>query len=76
MKRSRAITKDRKLTFVDQIIVQDEIKTLMNSCVEGYDGTWDCTTDEGREGFKAMYYGLEKMAKRLKVDGTLDVKPI
>jgi hypothetical protein len=47
--------------------VQDEFVTLMNSCEEGYTGTWD-PTGEGRDGFEAMYQSLKKLAVHFKVD--------
>ena len=47
--------------------VQDHFVSLMNSCVEGYDGTWD-PTGEGRDGFDAMYNGLYLLAKHFGVD--------
>lgn len=34
---------------------------VITSCREGYDGTWDCTTDEGKEGFLDMITLLEKI---------------
>lgn len=30
------------------------LKTVITSCEEGKDGRWDCSTDEGKEGFDAM----------------------
>lgn len=54
--------------------VKAEFTTLLNSCVEGYDGTWD-PTGEGRDGFEAMYQGLQKLARHFKVD-TSEAKDI
>jgi len=34
--------------------LKELLDTLRSSCEEGLDGTWDCSTDEGREGFNAM----------------------
>ena len=45
--------------------VRDSLVALYKSCREGYDGTWDCTTDEGREGFKAMADDVARMADEL-----------
>jgi hypothetical protein len=55
--------------MISQNEVQFEFTTLLNSCVEGYDGTWD-PTGEGRDGFEAMYQGLQKLARHFKVDVT------
>ncbi len=38
---------------------------LRNSCLEGFFGTWDCTTEEGREGFEAMADSCELIAAAL-----------
>lgn len=50
------------------------ILTLINSCVEGYTGEWDCTTSEGRDGFLAMKDSLEELAAFLEIntDGCKD----
>lgn len=37
------------------------IECLIKSCEEGIDGTWDCSTDEGKEGFDAMVQQLEEL---------------
>jgi hypothetical protein len=57
-------TTSKKLTKKE---VQDHFVSLMNSCVEGYDGTWD-PTGEGREGFDAMLSELRDLAKHYGVD--------
>lgn len=49
----------------------DSIKKLLvdlrNSCLEGLDGTWDCSTDEGRESFEPMADNCEEIAKLLNI---------
>lgn len=37
-----------------------DIQVLIKSCEEGRDGDWDCSTDEGKEGFDDMITLLEK----------------
>jgi len=37
------------------------INILIASCNEGYAGTWDCTTDEGKQGFLDMITLLERL---------------
>lgn len=37
------------------------IDILIASCNEGYTGDWDCTTNEGKEGFLDMITLLEKL---------------
>lgn len=48
-----------------------KLKTLLtavrNSCEEGLDGSWDCTTNEGRESFEAMSVDCEEIAAELGV---------
>ena len=41
---------------------------VYNSCVEGLTGDWDCSTEEGREGFQAMMDDLEVLAERFNID--------
>ena len=36
------------------------IRIVKKSCEEGHDETWDCSTEEGREGFLDMITLLEK----------------
>lgn len=36
------------------------IDIVIKSCEEGRDGDWDCSTNEGKEGFNDMIYLLEK----------------
>jgi len=49
----------------------DSIKKLLldlrNSCLEGLDGAWDCSTEEGREGFESMADDCEEVANLLKL---------
>ena len=40
---------------------------LLNSCEEGYTGTWD-PSGEGAEGFIAMYDALLALAYHYKID--------
>jgi hypothetical protein len=47
--------------------VQKDFIALLNSCVEGTDGTWD-PTGEGSEGFEAMHSILRGLAGHFKVD--------
>lgn len=37
------------------------INILIESCNQGISGEWDCTTDEGKEGFNDMITLLEKL---------------
>lgn len=45
--------------------VKEGLQLLLQSCREGQCGSWDCTTDEGREGFDAMADGVLEIAKVL-----------
>ena len=46
-------------------VIKEWLIALHKSCQEGYDGTWDCTTDEGRKGFEPMQMGVERIAQEL-----------
>jgi len=48
-------------------IVDKEFIALMDSCVEGKTGDWDCSTEEGRESFEDMYDLLERIAERYNI---------
>lgn len=37
------------------------IDILIASCNEGYDGSWDCSSDEGKQGFLDMITLLERL---------------
>lgn len=41
------------------------ITRLRNSCHEGLTGLWDCSTNEGREGFEPMIDDCEELAELL-----------
>ena len=43
-----------------------ELAILKKSCEEGMDGTWDCSTQEGREGFEAMIRQIEDVQDFIK----------
>lgn len=44
----------------------EHLDTAILSCEEGKDGTWDCSTDEGKEGFTAIADDLEDVKSFLK----------
>jgi hypothetical protein len=46
-------------------LLQDALSTVITSCDEGYEGTWDSGSDEGRDGFLAMKDELNLVAKTL-----------
>jgi hypothetical protein len=43
--------------------VLKHLESLISSCEEGEDGRWDCSTDEGKEGFDAMRDSLLQVLK-------------
>ena len=47
--------------------IENDFVALLDSCVEGFDGSWD-PTGEGREGFEDMHSLLIGLAKHYKVD--------
>lgn len=48
--------------------IKELLTTLRNSCREGEDGTWDCSTDEGKEGFVYMAQDCEVIARLLNIE--------
>ena len=50
--------------------LKKKLVTLWMSCEMGHDGTWDCSTDEGKEAFLDMEDDIESIMKTLgiKVD--------
>lgn len=48
--------------------IKELLTTLRDSCREGEDGTWDCSTDEGKECFLYMSDDCEKIAKLLGIE--------
>ncbi len=57
-----------KLTEASLAQVVDNLTNLRMSCQEGLDGTWDCSTEEGREGFEAMIDACDEIAKLLGIE--------
>ena len=45
--------------------VFDLLNILKMSCEEGLDGSWDCTTEEGRESFGDMISIIEIIQQEL-----------
>jgi hypothetical protein len=46
--------------------VFDLLGVLKMSCQEGLDGTWDCSTEEGKESFGDMIAIIELIENKLK----------
>lgn len=46
--------------------VFDLLNILKMSCEEGLDGSWDCSSEEGRESFGDMISIIEMIQKELK----------
>jgi hypothetical protein len=57
-----------KVEFVDQESLAQAVTNLRMSCKEGLVGTWDCSTEEGREGFDAMIDACDDIAKLLGIE--------
>jgi hypothetical protein len=53
---------DRKLVARKALFngVISRIDTVITSCEQGKSGEWDCSTDEGKEGFDAMIQLLDE----------------
>ena len=51
--------------------INENLNVVIKSCEEGIDGTWDCSTDEGKEGFEAMIELLERVKKEVREIKTL-----
>lgn len=52
----------------DMKTIKEYIICLRESCYEGEDGTWDCSTEEGKEGFLDMVTLLKRIASLLKIE--------
>jgi hypothetical protein len=52
--------KNKKYTDKD---AHDDLVALRDSCSEGLSGEWDCSTEEGRQGFKDMGTLVDRVAK-------------
>ena len=48
--------------------IKELLQSVRNSCLEGEDGSWDCSTDEGKEGFIPMAEDCEEIAKLLDIE--------
>ncbi len=49
-------------------LLKQLLNDLRDSCEQGLDGTWDCSTDEGKEGFGAMSEACDKIAHLIGVE--------
>lgn len=49
------------------LTVEGLLRVLWESCDEGYNETWNCSTEEGREGFLDMQALIEEVADRLEI---------
>jgi len=47
--------------------MKSKLEILRNSCMEGLDGTWDCSTIERREGFESMVEVCKELAELLDI---------
>ena len=43
-----------------------DLSSVRKSCEEGYDGDWNCSTDEGKEGFNDMIELLDRAVEIFK----------
>lgn len=53
---------------ITKMKIKGLLESVRNSCLEGEDGTWDCSTEEGREGFIYMSNDCEKIAELLEIE--------
>lgn len=60
--------RDKTLSRVAIEDIKDRLQSLRDSCYQGEDGSWDCSSDEGKEGFLAMAEALEEIANLIGVD--------
>ena len=56
------------LKEVEETTIFEKLTRLRNSCQEGLDGTWNCSTDEGRDSFEPMIDDCEEIAKMLGIE--------
>ena len=62
------ITNRNKMDNNTKDKVKEILTLLRNSCKEGEDGTWDCSTDEGKEGFLYMSEDCEEIDNLLNIE--------
>ena len=48
--------------------LQYALSLISTSCQEGADGTWDCNSEEGRDGFNYLINELDFVAKTLDIE--------
>ena len=48
--------------------IKELLISLRDSCYEGVDGSWDCSTDEGKESFIPMADSCEEIASLLGIE--------
>ena len=48
--------------------IKELLIAVRDSCYEGVDGTWDCSTDEGKESFIPMADDCEEIASLLGIE--------
>lgn len=63
-----AAIKDEELTTKEKERIKHKLEVLRNSCLEGLDGTWDCSTTEGKEAFEPMAESCKKIADILGIE--------
>ena len=61
-----------KLTPALKKQLKEALVTLWKSCDEGFDGSWDCTTEEGKDGFIAMEDVIEEVMDLLGIKVNTD----
>ena len=59
---------DQRIDTMDVQRIKELLIVLRDSCYQGEDGTWDCSTDEGKESFIPMADSCEEIASLLGIE--------
>jgi hypothetical protein len=59
---------DQRTDTMDVQRIKELLIALRDSCYEGVDGSWDCSTDEGKESFIPMADSCEEIASLLEIE--------
>ena len=59
---------DQRTDTMDVQRIKELLIALRDSCYEGVDGSWDCSTDEGKESFIPMADSCEEIASLLGIE--------
>jgi hypothetical protein len=60
------MNEEKRLKRMYRKDILEKLESVITSCNEGYDQTWDSSTNEGKEGFISMRDYLEEVKEYIK----------